>query len=312
MTEAPLQETYSLFEEPWWLEALSPGAWGEVKVVKGDLVHARLPFVTRKKYGLTVLGQPPLTHYAGPWIRESTGKMATRLANQKNLMLELIKQLPPHDLFVQCFHPSMTNWLPFYWNGFTQTTGYNYILDDLTDQDRLFSQFDEAVRGQIRKAQKKLMVRDGSIDEVIRMNDMTFQRQGIGTPFDHDLLRRLDAAAAQHGGSVKLVAEDADGRIHGAYHMVYDARSSHGIVNGGDPEVRNSGAGPLLCWEAIRRATQVTKRFDFGGSMIQPIEAFVRNFGATQVPYLKVTGMSRRMRVLMAGRDFAKALLGKA
>ena len=45
----------------------------------------------------------------------------------------------------------------------------------------------------------------------------------------------------------------------------------------------------LCMWHAIRFAASVSSRFDFEGSMLEPIERFFRSFGAQQLPYFKVT-----------------------
>src|SRR5258708_7195479 len=109
--------TNCLFEEPWWLDAVAPNAWDAVTVVRGGQVVARLPYVLRRRYGLLLLGHPPLTQTLGPWMALSAEKYATRLAEEKALASELIQCLPRCDLFAQNFSPAITNPLPFYWNG---------------------------------------------------------------------------------------------------------------------------------------------------------------------------------------------------
>ncbi|KZZ15518.1 hypothetical protein A3751_17170 [Oleiphilus sp. HI0080] len=47
-------------------------------------------------------------------------------------------------------------------------------------------------------------------------------------------------------------------------------------------------------WEAIKFASTVTKRFDFEGSMIEPIERFFRGFGAMQKPYFQISHTPNR------------------
>ena len=46
---------------------------------------------------------------------------------------------------------------------------------------------------------------------------------------------------------------------------------------------------PLLLWEAIQFSSDVTRKFNFEGSMIKSIEKFFRAFGGRQVPYLEIT-----------------------
>ena len=105
---------HSPFEQRWWLDAVAPGEWGEVVVERQGDVVARLPYLRKRKLGLTVLTQPPLTRFVGPWLRPSTGKYATQLGAECELMGELIEKLPPHDAYRGSFAPAVTNWLPFY------------------------------------------------------------------------------------------------------------------------------------------------------------------------------------------------------
>lgn len=292
-----------IFRSSWWLDAVSPGTWGEVTVNKGGEIAARMPFVLEKRLGLTSLVMPPLTQTMGPWLRPSEGKYATRLALEKDLMGELIDMLPRHDRFSQSFHFSITNWLPFYWKGFSQTTRYTYRLEDLSDEEALWSNFAENIRRAVRKAQKTLAVRaDLDVEAFIRLNELTFSRQGMSSPYSSDLVRKIDAACAARDARKIFFAEDASGRRHAAIFVIWDDGSAYNLMLGSDPEVRGSGASSLLMWEAIKFAATVTKSFDFEGSMIESIERSFRSYGAKQVPYFHISRMSRRMKLLRAGR----------
>lgn len=301
-----------IFRQPWWLDAVAQGRWGEVMVGQGEEVAARLPYVVARRMGLTALTMPPLTQALGPWLRPSGAKPAKRLTKEKSLMTELIEKLPAHDRFSQSFHYSVTNWLPFYWKGFKQTTRYTYRLEDLSDLDALWEGLAVKTRTAIRKAQKAVSVRpDSSVEDFIRLNELTFSRQGMKTPYPPDLVRRVDAACAERDRRKMICAEDAGGRIHAAVYLVWDEESAYDLMLGSDPEVRASGAANLVLWEAIKFAATVTKSFDFEGSMIEPVERSFRSFGAVQVPYFHVSRMSRRMRILDAGRELLRALGGR-
>ena len=60
-------------------------------------------------------------------------------------------------------------------------------------------------------------------------------------------------------------------------------------MGGSDPDIRSSGANSLCLWEAIKFSKIVTKSFDFEGSMIEPIERFMRAFGSSQTPFFEVS-----------------------
>jgi hypothetical protein len=124
-------------------------------------------------------------------------------------------------------------------------------------------------------------------------------------------VKRLDAACATQNARRIFFAEDAEKRIHAAIYVIWDDASAYYLMGGENPELRNSEASSLLMWEAIQFAATVTKKFDFEGSMIEPIERFFRGFGARQVPYSHVAGMSRRMKILTQGRGFLRSVFRK-
>lgn len=303
----------SIFQKDWWLDAVAPGRWGEAVVRKGDNVAARLPYVIERKDGLTLLTMPPLTQTLGPWLRRSNAKYANELAEQKDLMTELIQKLPPHDYFSQNFHYSITNWLPFCWQGFQQTTRYTYIIDNLNDSNRLWSELLPGIRSDIKKAKNRfeLEVRtDLGIEAFLNINQLTFKRQGMSLPYPRDLVCRLDADCKKRNARKIFFAHDKEGKIHAAVYIVWDENSAYYLMGGGDPELRNSGATSLCMWEAIKFASTVTKKFDFEGSMIEPVERFFRAFGARQVPYFQITKDNRP--VLKRGIIAGKAKIGGA
>ena len=313
MTEAGVTDeipwAHTPFEQRWWLEAVAPGQWGEALVERQGRVVARLPWVRRRRLGVTVLTQPPLTRFLGPWHQDSGGKYETRLVVERELMAELIAKLPRFDAYRASFAPAVTNWLPFYWGGFDATVRYTYRLDDLSDPDRLWDGVGKNVRKHVRRASRQLEVRtDLGVDEVLKINRKVFARQGLPVSFSDDLAHRLDRACQARGVRTILAAVDGRDRVHAAQFLVRNATTTYLLFGGADPELRASGAHSLVVWEAIRRAGETSQRFDFLGSMIEPIERFNRAFGARQVPYFFVSRTRPHVRPLLAIRDGAARL----
>jgi hypothetical protein len=300
---------HALFHEPWWLDAVAPGAWDAVVVVKDGETVGRLPFVRKRRYGLTILSQPPLTQFLGPWIRAEPGKYHTRLEREHEILRSLIAALPDHDIFIQCFHHSVTNCIQFYWHGFSHSVKYTYIIDDLDDHDKIWTGFRETVRGHIRKAQRRVTVRSiDDIDPLIALNRMTFERQGLAPTYSADLIRRVDAACRARGARRIFLAEGSDGAPHAALYLAWDSESAYSLMSGSDPRLRSSGAISLLRWEAIKFAGQVTRRFDFEGSMLQPVERFLRAFGPRQVAYGELSrGATLKGRLALMAHELYSA-----
>jgi hypothetical protein len=299
----------SVFEQPWWLDNVAPGRWSAAVVRRGDEVVARLPYTHRRRYGLTTIVQPHLTQTLGPWLAPMTGRYARRLEAEKRLLGQLIEALPPFDFFRMNFSPALKNWLPFYWAGFEATVRYTYRIEDLSDLDRVHSEFQEAVRRGIRKAKCSLDVdHDYPLDHLLKLNAETFARQGIRPPYSDAFVRRLDKACAARGARRILGAVDAQGRAHAALYVVWDAHTLYPIINARDRELQAFGSNTLLYWEAIRLASEVSRVFDFEGSMLRPIEHFVRAFGGRQTPYFSVWKAGLKARPVLAARSARQGL----
>ena len=131
---------------------------------------------------------------------------------------------------------------------------------------------------------------------------MTYARQGIATPHSLAELERLDAACRARGAGAMLFARDEAGRVHAVVWVVWDRCAAYYLLAGADPDLRNSGAGNLLVWEAIMCASAVTDVFDFHGSMLAPVERFFRAFGARQTPYLRVSRTDAATSLILATR----------
>jgi hypothetical protein len=293
----------SIFQQPWWLDAVAPGRWGEVTCEQDGRVVARLPYVVRGRPRFRMLTQAGLMQTLGPWVEPSEAKPARALAREHELLADLESRLPAARGFSQQFSPAMLNALPFHWAGYRLELRYTYRLEGIGSEDALWDGLRDNIRREIRKARKRVeVVEDLGVDRFHDVLSKTYARQSIPTPHSPAELERLHAACAPRGAGTMLFARDDAGRIHAVVWAVWDRSAAYYLLAGGEPELRTSGASSLLAWEAIMRARAVTDVFDFHGSMLQPVERFFRSFGSRQTPYLGVTRMSPATRTILAAR----------
>lgn len=305
------ETTIPIFSRDWWLDAVCGDSWDVCVVERGGDIVASMPYQVKLSFGLTVLSQPPLTQTLGPWLKSFKGKYANRLKWEKDVFEELIRQLPRFSDFRQSWHFSQTNWLPFYWRGFKQTTRYTYRLEGLSDLDQIWSGFRENIRGDIRKAVGKhqlSVIRDGSPKELLDLQAKTFARQKREVPFSRSLVQGLWDSCAERGAAKIFLVKDDEDQCHAGLCLVWDEMSAYYLIGGGDPNLRSSGATSLGLWNAIQYASEVTKSFDFEGSMLEPVERFFRAFGATQTPYFSI---SKTPSLILQGRTALRGLLSK-
>ncbi|MCQ4346595.1 GNAT family N-acetyltransferase [Pseudomonas stutzeri] len=294
------ERSLPIFSRAWWLDA-SAGAddWGVALVEHQGRVLASLPYAIERRLGFILLGQPPLTGMLGPWIRESGAKYARRLAQQKDLMEALIDQLPPYDHFEQHWHHSQTNWLPFHWRGFRQTTRYGYLLDDLSVPERL------AADAASRKASARLeVVQAIPAREFHDHHCLTLAKQGRPSACGWEEFRRIHDACLAHGAGRTVAAYDAAGNLHAALFAVWDETSAYVPICSIDPDYPSHGAVSLLGREIVAYLADKTRRFDVEGSTHESLQRVFRRYGARPVPRFAVSRTpSKLLKTLLFLRD---------
>ncbi|MBU4277673.1 MAG: GNAT family N-acetyltransferase [Proteobacteria bacterium] len=272
----------SVFCYSWWLQATC----GEPKVLglfKGDRLEAGIPVFIKKRWFITACLMPKLTQTWGVIMAPMPGKKVTRASRQTAICQAFARKLRRYPIFQQTFSPRFQTWLPFYWQGYKEKGGVTYVLDDLTDPERILADMHQNTRNLIKKAQNQnIQVAPCGIDDLLEMSRKSFERQGDQLHYPEKILRAIHEQACAREAGACFAARDQDGRMHGAAFLVWDHHRAYYLVGGGDPGLRSSGASSLLLWHMILFAAQRSQVFDFEGSMVPGIEHSFRSFGARQ------------------------------
>ncbi len=297
------EKSIPVFSRDWWLDIVCGETKWDVVLIeeKGEILAAMPLYIPHRG----VVSMPDYTQTMGPWFapEPTDAKYATLLGRRQALAARFTEALKAYPYFLQNFHYRITDWLPFYWAGYGQTTRYTYIIDPLNrDETELWSAMSPQIRRNITKARDKeaVCLRKGiPAEDFLRVQALTFKRQGRRVPGNRGvLLALIDTSRKRRQGDL-WGAYDAEGRLHAAIFLVWQESSAYYLAGGGDPSLRQSGAHSLLLWEAIRFAAGRCERFDFEGSMVPGVERFFREFGATQMPYFTITkgrlGLVRRV-----------------
>lgn len=285
-----------IFSKDWWLDAVAGDDWDVALAEQGGKVVASFPYVKKSKFGLQLLTMPKLTQTLGPWINYPQGqKYNKKLSYEKKVLNELINQLPSYSYFSQSFNYHITNWLPFYWENFEQSTRYTYVIENISNHKAVFSGFSKNLRSNIKKAEKKLDIATNfSLEDFYDLNKMTFERQGLKIPYSLSYINKIDDACAKHN-SRKMFFAIYDNKIITAIYVIWDKNSAYLLMSGSDPQYRNLNGKDLLVWHAIKYLSNETSNFDFEGSMIENIESYNRSFGAVQKPYFNIYKENSRL-----------------
>jgi hypothetical protein len=287
----------SVFLKSWWLKA----ACGEARVLgyfeSGRLV-AGIPLYYERRFGVRMCRMPKLTQTLGVVIQNLPGKKVAQESRETEILDCFAARLSEEPVFIQAFHPAQQNWLPFHWRGYTQTTHYTHVFDDLSSLNKIWDGLDRDRRNNIRKARRlNLSVRECGPETVHAAAKASFERQNRSCPYRADYLARLYEAARRNDAGICLAASDNQGRIHAAEFFVWDAQRGYRVAGGHDTALGHSGGAVLLVWTLIEFAATRTAVFDFEGSMHKPIEASYRSFGTRRVPYNRIVRMPRWLRI---------------
>lgn len=277
-----------VFVQDWYLDTvIVDGQWDFVFVEENGETIAVLPYFLKHKFGFTYITMPIGIKFMGPFLlpRKET------LADQHQIYEQLIEQLPKVHSFEQNFFPSVTNWLPFYWKGFQQTTRYTYRLN-IEDPATVYRNFSEKTRYKIRKANKIVQIsEDFTATQFHDIHQMTFDRQGLKTPFSLDLFLKFDDILVQYQARKMFFAVDNERNIHAALYIILDKDIAYMHFLGSNPAFPKSEAVNFLYWHSIQylRETFGINTIDFQGGMMKHVENIFRRLRSIQIPYFSIS-----------------------
>ena len=291
---AAQQTDLPLFFQPWWLDIVNEGVgWNAIIASnpKTQQIEGVLPFRLKVRWQfLKTIGNPMMTPFNGPWlVYPSKQSRVARYSFEMRVLNDLATTLPDVFYYAQKCHYQLQNWLPFYHLGFRQTTRYSYVLEDISQPEKVWQGMKKTHRSIIQKAQKKLTFE--SSNDIHLMYDLVsciFARQGTKPPYSLDLMQKLHRAAADKDLARIFIAKDPNtGIVEGGIWVVNDTSSAYLLATGRRDEAPGGEVAALI-WEAIQYYSDQDLSFDFEGSMMKGVEAFFRRFGGEQKPYFQL------------------------
>jgi lipid II:glycine glycyltransferase (peptidoglycan interpeptide bridge formation enzyme) len=303
------EKNIPIFSKDWWLDSVcGEENWDVVLFEKGGEIWASLPYQKTKKAIFKIITMPKLTQTMGVYIKyPPKQKYYKRLSWEKEIMSKLIEGLPKVDMFSQNFDKNITNWLPFYWASFEQTTRYTYVIENLGVDD-LEKNFETDIRRRRRKALKVgvEVLESNDIKKFYELNSMTFARQDINIPYNFDFVKNLYEKCKENS-AVKMYFAKYQDEVIAVNFLVYDDNTVYYLMGGIDPDKRNLGAMDVVQFESIKFALDSGRTFDFEGSMIESIEKYFRSFGAIQKPYFNISKTnSKILKIRKCVKDLIK------
>ncbi len=294
-----------LFLQYWWMDLVCHGKQWDVALSVGSTgeVLGAMPYLIGSKMGMRYVLQPQLTQYNGPWynyasLRHGSDEAVSeyqRLGFEKRTAADLIAQISALRLscFCQCFSPEITNWQPFYEQGFSQTTRYTYRINDISDSQRVFAAFTDKRRQKILRADSCTSLSESVDAEWFADFHIAYWR----SKGQSDLLPRqfmvglCREAISRHAGAILRLCDEEE-KVLAAIFVVFDKRCAYLLLSANSVEQYRNENMSILIWKALQWLSSKCRAFDFEGSMIPGKEQFNRSFGAIQTPFFQVSRYS--------------------
>jgi len=301
------EHALSLHMQPWWLDTVCrAGQWDVALSFDGaGNINGALPYYVSRSKWLRTIRMPPFSDYAGIWMQlpETPGmKTERRYDIETRIIKSLCAQLPKVAYYYQSFYPQFENWLPFYWQGYRQTTLYTYVLSPAASPETLYEGFRGPLKTDLRKAARSVEITlPDSPEDFYKVYQQSFFRQSLAPKYSLSDLQCLDEAAAAHQCRRIYLARDREsGAVHAGIYVVWDDQQAYLLLSGADPALRTSGALFLLQWQAIQDFTAAGLRFDFCGSVLPNIENAFRAFGGERRAHFRIYKAGNRFWRLLA------------
>jgi hypothetical protein len=214
---------------------------------------------------------------------EQTDKTATLIEINKRFLSPLAEYIcREYEAIDLSWHPSLINWLPFYWSGFSQTTKFTYILNLDQSNEEIWRGFQTKIRTDIRKSEAEgIKITQGGMEDFIEIAKNTNNY----AESDFELFRRIYSNLHPLGKISVLVARATNGKALCAGVFLLDDGVSYYWLGAHQPKENLFGAPSLLIWKFIDSKPQQLRELNFLGSVMPNVEKFFRGFGGDLVPY---------------------------
>ncbi len=286
----------TIFHEPWWLNIVSRGNYEEIQEIADGRCVGRLPYVLSRRYGMTIIGMPTLTHILGPAIDEGAGTETTRCIKRITIGKALVARLPKHACLWIKFHRDTTDTLAFQAAGFLNGVQFTSEIGPGPEAAQ-WSGMRDTARRVIRRAGERLRVVDlADPERFMAFYDSNLRARGVRNHYDSRLCEATIAECLRRDAGRIAVAVDDKGQLQAGVVTVWDRRTAYYLMTTRTPQADN-GAISLLIWDAIKHASGKGLSYDLDGFNNAGDIQFFTRFGGRIVPRYFIEKVSIPYRI---------------
>ncbi len=283
------QEDMPVFMQAWWMDAVCAGKQWDVLLWTDDecKIAAAMPYLYRKRLWMHYILMPQQTQIGGIWIREDKREDKDFLQIVAD---DAVKQLKEMNLSYYYQQYPVDSPMPELMKerGFKVKERITYRIEDLSDLDKVLNAFSKNKKRQLQKALTLNADTDMNAEDFYRFHEACMKEQDKKITYTREFFMVLYLKAFRNGQCKILRIRNLEGETAAAAFLVWDKQRMYFLIPCYSPRFKESGAGALLVWEALKLARQQGLQFDFEGSMIRGVANHYKQFGSIPATYCSV------------------------
>lgn len=294
-----------LFSEPWFLDAVCGiNKWEVVSVKIGEKTVLTGVHITTKKIFFDIMNPITFAQVSGPIIHPYNFNINRKCDSQEEYLImqsyiDKIKEKKYSQINIKLDY-NHTSWLPFYWNGFSQTTRYTYIIEKELSVDEIFNKLGKNLKYTIKKKYENVKIReDNDYAKIFTLITKSYNRRNSSFTYDYKKMNTLFLESQKIDRGKILLAYDKEENLCSGIFVIWDNFQLFLLGSGSDPRFLKNEFNTILIWEAIKLSREKGLVFNFEGSMMKGVNSYFKKFSPTLIPYHVLTKTNSRLLKLL-------------
>jgi hypothetical protein len=283
-----IEKELPIYYQSWWINMVCHNSNLLFSFNEDGGIGGIWPFQIEKKAHLSLIRNPLLTPYWGPYFINLPSNQLQQYDYLEKHAEQLLNQLPKVDYLQFTSFPNNNHFLTFLHHGIHNSCKLTYHIDLRKDTETLLANIQKRRRRYIKNTSEEYIFETNNynITEILNFHKQAYQRKNGTYPFDTRLTKKLiETCYDNNFGLIHTVKHNS--QLLGFLWIVFDKNACYQLLSAHTDDKQHAQAFTQLTWHAILYAKQQQlNTFDFEGSVHKGIEPFFRKFGGTRATYL--------------------------
>jgi lipid II:glycine glycyltransferase (peptidoglycan interpeptide bridge formation enzyme) len=261
-------------------------------VLDGSQLVGGISLFHKKKAGLSVATQVPLTPYNGILFHPPEGEKSQKTSTERQeIMRVLLERLEKEFKFVDLvLHPSVYDMRPFVWRHWQTLPQYTHV-NSLTDLTHTWTLLSSSLRRKISRAEEKQIkvVEKDDPALLLKFQEMSYAKAHLKPVLSIPVFQQYCENVKRAGLLRIFSAVDLEANVHAERAVIVHKDQAYDWIAGTNFQIEDEHGNQLLVWEILKRLSgEGVQTFDFLGANTLSITEFKRAFGGKFACYFEV------------------------